>query len=403
MANTTIKTRILLRNDTLANWTNSDLVLAKGEVAIATVGENLAEVRIGTGSSTWASSLKLNVDASQVSGIVDLIRGTSKQYKVVANGEGGNSWKLQEAALSGGAWTDVAGSEWSVDFSAINDQITALTSDVNTIKTDLSETKTTLNTVSSDYLKASDFRSISADIGLDAASSTNKVATLSDIADLAGAMHFRGAVTPNEGETDLQALARVITDPASGDVAIITSTSKEYVYNGTSWIELGDEVLYATKAEVSAYALKTEAAQMSAFAYSEASAYTDNAIKGLDVAANEAGNENSGFVTVVTEADGKVAVTKKTIELSDITDVAKIPENIGLSNYALSADVTTLVSDTSAALVGESADLSSADTIYGAKKYADDKVNELSSGFLILDCGDSKLRSGEPTAGNLTA
>ena len=403
MANTTIKTRILLRNDTLANWTNSQLVLAKGEVAIATVGENLAEVRVGTGSSTWSTSLKLNVDASQVSGIVDLIRGTSKQYKVVANGEGGNSWKLQEAALSGDVWTDVAGSAWSVDFSEINNKITSLTADVNNISTDLAETKNTLNTVSSDYLKASDFRSISADIGLDAASSTNKVATLSDIADLAGAMHFRGAVTPNEGETDLQALARLITDPASGDVAIITSTSKEYVFNGTSWIELGDEVLYATKAEVSAYALKTEAAQMSAFAYSEASTYTDNAIKGLDVAAGEAGNEQAGFVTVVTEADGKVAVTKKTIELSDITDVAKIPENIGLSNYALSADVTTLVSDTSATLVGVSADLSSADTIYGAKKYADDKVNERSSGFLILDCGNSSLRDGEPTAGDLTA
>lgn len=403
MTNTTIKTRILLRNDTLANWTNSNLVLAKGEVAIATVGENLAEVRVGTGSSTWSTSLKLNVDASQVSGIVDLIRGTSKQYKVVANGEGGNSWKLQEAALSGDSWTDVAGSTWSVDFSEINSQITALTSDVDNIKTDLAETKTTLNTVSSDYLKASDFRSISADIGLDAASSTNKVATLSDIADLAGAMHFRGAVTPNEGETDLQALARVITDPASGDVAIITSTSKEYVYNGTSWIELGDEVLYATKAEVSAYALKTEAAQMSAFAYSEASAYTNTAIQGLDVAANEAGNEKAGFVTVVTEADGKVAVTKKTIELSDITDVANISANIGLSNYALSADVTTLVSETSSTLVGKDTDQPSANTIYGAKKYADDKVNELSSGFLILDCGGSSLRSGEPAAGDLTA
>ena len=203
MANTTIKTRILLRNDTLANWNNSSLVLAKGEVAIATLdGGALAEVRVGNGT-TWANSLKLNVNADQISGLVDTIKGTAKKYQVVANGEGGNSWKLQEAALSGGAWTDVVGSEWSVDFSTINDQITALTSDVNTIKTDLATTKTTLNNVSSDYLKASDFRSISADIGLDAASSTNKVATLSDIADLAGAMHFRGAVTPNEGETDI--------------------------------------------------------------------------------------------------------------------------------------------------------------------------------------------------------
>ena len=394
MANTTIKTRILLRNDTLANWNSSGLVLAKGEVAIATLdGGALAEVRVGN-KTTWANSLKLNVNADQISGLVDTIKGTAKKYQVIGNGT--NSWKLQEAALSSSAWTDVSGSVWSVDFSAINKQITALTADVNNISTDLAETKNTLSTVSSDYLKASDFRSISADIGLDAASSTNKVATLSDIADLTGAMHFRGAVTPNGGETDLSALARLIADPASGDVAIITSTSKEYVYANGKGVELGDEVLYATKAEVSAYALKTEAAQMSAFAYSKASSYTDNAIKGLDVAAGEAGNANAGFVTVVTEQDGKVAVTKKTIQLSDITDAANISANIGLSNYALSADVTTLVSETSSTLVGKSEDLSSANTIYGAKKYADVKVNELSSGFLILDCGGSELRSGEP-------
>lgn len=385
MANTTIKTRILLRNDTLAKWNSSDLVLAKGEVAIATLADGkLAEVRVGNGT-TWANSLKLNVNADQISGLVDTIKGTAKKYQVVANGT--NSWKLQEAALSGDAWTDVEGSAWSVDFSTINNQITSLTSDVNSIKTDLAETKTTLNTVSSDYVKATVFNALSNEIGLSAANASNQVVTKKDIADLAGAMHFRGAVS-NLSE---------ITDPKAGDIVIIASTSKEYVYNGTSWVELGDEALYATKAEVSAYALKTEAAQMSAFAYSEASAYTDNAIKGLDVAANEAGNENAGFVTVVTEADGKVAVTKKTIELSDITDAANISANIGLSNYALSADVTTLVSETSAALVGESGNLSSEDTIYGAKKYADDKVNELSSGFLIFDCGNSTLRSGEPT------
>ena len=389
MANTTIKTRILLRNDTLANWNKSTLVLAKGEVAIATgLDGNLAEVRVGTGSSTWATSLKLNVNADQISGLVDTIKGTAKKYQVVANGKGGNSWKLQEAALSGGAWTDV--STFTVDFSAINDQITALTSNVNNIKTALAATKTTLNTVSSDYLKASVFGTLSNEIGLSAANASNQVVTKNDIAGLAGAMHFRGAVTnPNDISS--------ISSPAAGDIVIVTSTSKEYVYANNKWVELGDEVLYATKAEVSStYALKTEAAQMSAFAYSEASAYTNTAIQGLDVTASDAGNANAGFVTIVTEQDGKVAVTKKTIQLSDITDAANISANIGLSNYALSADVTTLVSETSSTLVGKSGDLSSANTIYGAKKYADEKVNELSSGFLILDCGNSTLRSGEP-------
>lgn len=79
--NDTLKTRILLRNDTLANWESSSLVLGKGEVAIATLaGGELAEVRVGTGSSTWATSLKLNVNIDQVSGLVGLIEGTAKKY-----------------------------------------------------------------------------------------------------------------------------------------------------------------------------------------------------------------------------------------------------------------------------------------------------------------------------------
>ena len=163
-------------------------------------------------------------------------------------------------------------------------------------------------------------------------------------------------------------------------------------------LSIGD---YALSADVD-----TLVAEVSAAAVSEANGYTDTAIQGLDVADDEAGNQNAGFVTIVTEADGKIAVTKKTIELSDITDVADISANIGLSDYALSADVTTLVSETSAAtidaVVGESTDLSSADTINGAKAYATDyadaKVDELSSGFLILDCGNASLRTDEPTA-----
>ena len=443
MANTQIKTRIILRNDTLANWGNSQLTLGKGEVAIATDNGGLAELRVGN-NTTWANSLKLAVDPSQISGIVELIQGTAKKYQVVANGENGNSWKLQEAALSGGAWTDVEGSGWTIDFSAIENEITALTADVSYLSGQIDATNATLNTVSSDYLTSADkteltnsiatklasqdFADLSNTIGLSAATEINKVVTQKDIADLAGAMHFRGAVTPTEGETDLEALARVITDPASGDIAIITTTSREFVYNGTAWIELGAEELYATKAQVSVdiatakseanqytdnavaalsadrFALSADVdalvAEVSAATLTAANTYTDTAIAGLDVAASEAGNADAGFVTTVTETDGKVAVTKKTLQLSDITDVANISVDIGLSDYALSADVTALVSETSAAtvdaVVGESTDLSAADTVYGAKAFATAKLNELVGGFLILDGGSSALRQDEP-------
>lgn len=432
MANTTIKTRIMLRNDTLEHWLSSGSVeLAKGEVAIATLpGGELAEVRIGTGSSTYADSLKLNIGTDQVSGLTDLISSLvgegAKEYKVISTDT--NSWKLQQKALSGGDWSDVEDSSWTVDFSAINDEIDGLTADVDYLSGVIDDTRATLDAVSSDYLKASDFSALSNEIGLSAATSSNKVVTQQDIADLAGAMHFVGPITLNDGETVAQAVARLYPDHTAvgGDIVIDTATSKEYLYTGSAWIELGDEVLYATKAEldtaksdvyVSAVTSANsytdsaiEALNISDYALSadvdtrikEAKDYADAAISALDVASDEAGNADAGFVTTVTETDGKVAVTKKTLQLSDITDVADISSNIGLSDYALSADVTQLVSDTSAAtideVVGESTDLSSADTIYGAKAYTDDKFAEFEAGFLVLDCGNAGLRDGEPEA-----
>lgn len=431
--NDTLKTRILLRNDTLANWESSNLVLGKGEVAIATLaGGGLAEVRVGTGSSTWATALKLNVNADQISGLVDVIEGTAKKYQVVANGEGGNSWKLQEAALSGGAWSDVAGSTWTVDFSAINDQITALTADVDSIKTDLAGAKTALNTVSSDYVKATDFAALSNEIGLSAASASNPVVTKNDIADLAGAMHFRGTVSdPSE-----------ITDPAAGDIIIIPSTSKEYVYNGTEWIELGDEVLYATKAEVASVSaeLTSDISNIAADVdYLSEQLDATNAtlntvssdyLKAADKTALETLVGTTSAETLVSAnayADSKFAglsdyYTKDEVDAistalsTDYSGKIKAVDD-KLADYALSADVTSGIAAAKSKVIGEASDLSSADTINGAKAYAknytDEAVAGLSvdnfikhgecvqsdlSGFFVLDCGGSALRPNEPTA-----
>lgn len=56
------------------------------------------------------------------------------------------------------------------------------------------------------------------------------------VSGLSGAMHFRGNVN---------ALPEDTTGYESGDVIIVSSTHKEYVTDGTSWIELGDESSYA--------------------------------------------------------------------------------------------------------------------------------------------------------------
>ena len=152
------------------------------------------------------------------------------------------------------------------------------------------------------YMLTADFNELSNKIGLNRADEVNKVVTLRDISNLNGAMHFKGAY---ESLSDVQSAI-------AGDVVIISSTSKEYVYNSDEatyssayWVELGDESLYATKAEVSAYALKTEAASMSAFAYDEANSYTNTAITNLsDVYYNKTETSsateiaNAGFATV---------------------------------------------------------------------------------------------------------
>ena len=462
MANTTIKTRILLRNDTLENWesnasSGSPLILAKGEVAIATgLDGNLAEVRVGTGSSSWTNALKIAVDASQISGIQNTIRGIAKDYRLEAGtGVDANKWFLQEKPMSAEAtaWTTVSTLDLNILTGyALSTDVTTLVESALTaaegyatsaITTANNYTDTQINALSGTadekFLLKTTFSTISTDIGLDRASSTDKVVVQSDIADLAGAMHFIGTVTLNEGETVAEAAARIYPDHtvAAGDVVVVTSTSKEYVYAGGQWVELGDEDLYAKKSEVytraeicaiasnvftssttsansytdaeiaklniSSYALSTDVNTR----ITEAKSYTDTAIQGLDVSDTENGNANAGFVTKVTEIDGKVSVVKKEIQLSDITDVNDISVKINLSSYALSADVTQAITDAKQEVVGQSTDTSAANTVYGAKAYAKDyadaKVDELSSGFLILDCGGAALRTDEPTAAQLGA
>lgn len=70
----------------------------------------------------------------------------------------------------------------------------------------------------------------------------NKAATMKDVtdavADLNGAMHFEGVVV---GETFEAAIAASGKEYASGDVVIYNTI--EHVFDGTKWVELGDETL----------------------------------------------------------------------------------------------------------------------------------------------------------------
>lgn len=147
-------------------------------------------------------------------------------------------------------------------FTTLSNNLTSVSSTldtkINTVSSNLTSVSSTLDTKIDDQIESlsNSVDAIVDTTGLSAATATNPVVTKQDIADLAGAMHFVGAATLSGSETAEDCLKRTFPNAKSGDVAIIVSTSKEYVYvSGTGvtagWIELGDEKLYATKSEVS--------------------------------------------------------------------------------------------------------------------------------------------------------
>ena len=73
--------------------------------------------------------------------------------------------------------------------------------------------------------------------------STNKAATMADVSaavgDLSGAMHFEGVK---------ESVPEDLAGYSSGDVILVGN--KEYVFDGKTWRELGDESIYAVKGSI---------------------------------------------------------------------------------------------------------------------------------------------------------
>ena len=79
MANTTLITKIALRNDALSNWNVSEDKLLKGEVALGQRADSKYEVRIGVGDKTWneLSGSNMVIPAENVIGLTNTIQSLS--------------------------------------------------------------------------------------------------------------------------------------------------------------------------------------------------------------------------------------------------------------------------------------------------------------------------------------
>ena len=231
----------------------------------------------------------------------------SKTIQSIGEEDGKISVVIQDIAISKG---QVDGLTSTIDAlertdAKLREDVDTLSTDLSTTDIDLTAVKNRVKAIEDDYLTSTDktelegeittavgaektraegvedflsgkideklakaeFEKLSNDIGLSAASPTNQVATKNDIADLAGAMHFRGITT-----SELATGSKIIPEgtgyydegagkvPTAGDVIVNATTAKEFVWTGAKygidgsdgkWVELGDEQLYLTKAAAS--------------------------------------------------------------------------------------------------------------------------------------------------------
>lgn len=236
---------------------------------------------------------------------------------------------------------------------------------------------------------------------------TNYVVRKDDISDLAGAMHFEGVVSAIPPTDNKQYIA--------GDIVILEGTSKEYVYTGTEWLELGDEGSHASKAALEELqgkvntlegahsqdvaTLRGEITTAKNEAISTAQTNTENHVDTelakLQVT-KPAGAEK--YATSVTQSGGKITVVYSGITPDDITGsipqakVANLETDLAGKQAKLAAIDGTVSTDNPVATKNT---VVSAINASEAKLHAiatSGNVNDLvqtSGDVLFFDCGSS--------------
>ena len=198
-----------------------------------------------------------------------------------------------------------------------------------------------------------------------------------DLGGLTGAMHFVGTSTtdPKTGAT-VEGHATF----KAGDVCLYGA--KEYVYNGTSWIELGDEGSHATRDYVD-NSVQTAKEAVEGELTTAVSTLEGKIATAKSEAITEAG----------TAADGKIAEALKAYTTTEAlnAELAKKLEAKDLNGYAKETYVDTAKST----LLGYAEDDATKETIRGARKLAQSGVDAAAA---AQETADSKCTLDEVKA-----
>lgn len=157
----------------------------------------------------------------------------------------------------------------------------------------------------------------------------------SQIGGLSGAMHFVGTSTTDPA-TGTVTIDGEPYSPASGDVCLYNA--KEFVYNGTSWAELGDESSFALKTTtVNGQPLSANVTLDAGDVGADPAGTASSAIAALDVSAITVGANQT--LASIRQTDGLIAATPVAIaiEQSQVNGLTT-----AIAGKANAADVTAL-------------------------------------------------------------
>lgn len=157
----------------------------------------------------------------------------------------------------------------------------------------------------------------------------------SQIGGLSGAMHFVGTSTTDPA-TGTVTIDGEPYSPASGDVCLYNA--KEYVYNGTSWAELGDESSFVLKTTtVNDQPLSANVTLTAGDVGADPAGTASSAIAALDVSAITVGANQT--LASISQTDGLIAATPVAIaiEQSQVNGLTT-----AIAGKANATDVTAL-------------------------------------------------------------
>ena len=224
---------------------------------------------------------------------------------------------------------------------------------------------------------------------------SNPIATrqyvLDSVADLNGAMHFIGVSTTDPNGESGPTVTGVASFKA-GDVVVFGYD--EYVFDGTKWLALGNESIYAKKTEVNdeftavrqematqKTNLETKIATDINTAKTELTGAINTAIQGLDKNDTAVAGQ---FVTAVSEADGVITVSRAALKASDIPNIEQSQVNglgTALAGKQGKLEIDGTVSSTNKVATQETVSTA----IAGLDSSITEETNKVISSFGIAD------------------